>query len=95
MSWFGTVVDALRRLDQLAHLERKHGALIEAAFDRLAKLEARDSVVVTEAKAAAATAASIAASLHVAELARRQGGLEERVKHLEEQAKSSGRAEDN
>jgi hypothetical protein len=78
-----------RRLDRLFQLENKHGALIEtqanqiqALQDRLTKLEARiearEEILVAEAKGAAGSVASMVASQHIAEISRRLGVMEER-----------------
>jgi hypothetical protein len=70
-----------RTFDRLLTLETKHTALIEAQAkeiqalrERVAKLEAREEVLIAEAKDAAA-AASAVASQHVAELARHVGAM--------------------
>lgn len=75
-----------RSLDRLLALEKKHGDLIEKLdaslrqiADRMTALEAREAILVAEAKAAAATAASVAVSAHVGDLARRVGALDERT----------------
>lgn len=83
-------LDAFRKADRLFQLENKHGAIIEAQAaeiqklkDRLTQLEqqvkAREEIRVAEAKGAAAAAGSAAASMHVADLARRMGMFEERL----------------
>jgi hypothetical protein len=51
--------------------------------DRINRLEAREQVIVADAKGASAAAASAVAASHVGELARLVGGLEERVRRLE------------
>lgn len=86
MSWLGLV----RTVDRLLELEAKHGRLIEAQSkrlddlaDRINKLEAREQVLIAEAKGAAGSAASMVASQHVSDLARHVGGLDERVRRLE------------
>ena len=63
----GTVIELLRTVDRLLNLERKHGDLIEAharrLADRIAKLESREEVLISEAKGAASGAcARIAAT---------------------------------
>lgn len=83
MAWLSGVLSLLRRIDQLMQIERKHGDLLDALSERQRRSEAREEILVAEAKAAAATAASAVASQHVGELARRLGGLEERVNQLE------------
>ena len=86
-----TFLTGFRRLDRLFQLENKHGALIEAQAvqiqalqDRLTKLEARiearEEILVAEAKGAAGSVASIVASQHVAEISRRLGAMEERTR---------------
>jgi hypothetical protein len=78
-----------RPLDRLFQLENKHGAPIEAQAnqiqalqDRLTKLEARiearEEILVAEAKGAAGSVASMVASQHIAEISRRLGVMEER-----------------
>ena len=64
-------------------------ALIEAQAkeiatlkERVTRLEAREEVLVAEARGAAAAAASGAASQHTSDLSRRLGILEERTQHL-------------
>jgi len=81
----GQLLTALRSLDRLLTLETKHGAAIERLAgeidklkDRVTRLETREEVVITEAKAAAGVAASGVAMHSVADLARRIGTLEER-----------------
>jgi type IV pilus biogenesis protein CpaD/CtpE len=80
---------AVRTIDRLLTLETKHTALIEAQAkeiqslkDRVTRLEAREEVLIAEARGAAAIAASAAASHHVADLARRVGALDERTRRL-------------
>jgi hypothetical protein len=91
--WLG----AFRTLDSLLALEAKYTRLFDAQtkrldeiIDRLNRLEAREQVIVAEAKGAAAAAASAVAASHLGELARLFGGLEERVRRLE--SKDSGKA---
>jgi len=55
---------------------------LDAIEARLTNLEAREERMVTEARAAAASVSSVAASAHVAELARAVGALEERVRQM-------------
>jgi hypothetical protein len=84
------MLDGVRTLDRLFQLEKKHGAILEAQAadiqslkDRLTALEqhvkAREDILVAEAKGAAAATASVIASQHVADIARRLGGMEERL----------------
>lgn len=83
MAWFSDVPGALRKFDSLMQVERKHGALINALDERQRRSEAREAIVVAKAEAAAASAASAVASHHIGDMARRLGGLEERVAQLE------------
>lgn len=82
---------AFRRLDRLFELEAKHGKLIEVQAERIkaieeqlnrlqARVEAREDILVAEAKGAAGSVASMVASQHVAEISRRLGAIEERVR---------------
>ena len=80
---------AVRAVDRPLGLEAKHTALLEAQAqeiqalkDRIARLEAREEILVAEAKGAAAAAASAIASQHVAELARHVGAIDERTRRL-------------
>jgi hypothetical protein len=68
----------LRNIDRFVQIERKHSAAIADLQARMVKLEASRDTMIVEARAAASVAASAAASLHVADLARRLGILEER-----------------
>jgi hypothetical protein len=83
MAWFSDALSALRKFDSLMRVERKHGALINALDKRQRRPEAREEVVIAKAEAAAASAASAVASHHIGDMARRRGGLEERVAQLE------------
>lgn len=83
-------VGLLRAVDRLLELESKHGRLIEVQARRLDelsgrinKLEAREQILIAEAKGAAGAAASMVASQHMSDLARHVGGLDERVRRLE------------
>jgi predicted nucleic acid-binding Zn-ribbon protein len=78
-----------KALDRLVSLEtRTNEAFAETNLrltrieERLTRIEADRDRMVTEAKAAASTAASVAASAHLADLARSMGGLEERVRQI-------------
>ncbi|HJS86227.1 MAG TPA: hypothetical protein VJ779_12280 [Acetobacteraceae bacterium] len=73
-------------MDRLFGQEASFSALIEAQAkeiqalkDRVARLEAREEVLIAEAKGAAATAASAVTSQHVASLAREIGVIDERT----------------
>ena len=80
-------LQAARSIDRLFQLEARHTALIEAQAkeiqdlkDRVTKLEAREEVLIAEAKGAAAATAGAVASQHVATLAREIGALDERTR---------------
>lgn len=79
MGWFGGLLDLLRTVDGLLQAERKHAAAIDDLRERIAKLKTERRVLVAEVKAAAASATSVAASQHVADIARRHGALEPQV----------------
>ncbi len=55
---------------------------IQDLRDRITKLEAREEILIAEAKGAAAAAASAVASQHVAALAREIGALDERTRQI-------------
>lgn len=80
MSWFSNARDLIRALDGLTRVEDKHGALIENLRNRVLHLEAREAVLVAEAKAAASAAASAVSAQHIGDLARRIGVLEEQMR---------------
>jgi hypothetical protein len=86
-----SLLSGVRAFDRLLQLEEKLVAALEAQAsdiqglkDRLTKLEeyvrAREDVLVAEAKGAAAAVASVAASQHVSDIARRLGAMEERLR---------------
>ena len=82
----GDLVSALRSMDRLLSLEEKHGRAIErltveldALKARVTRLEAREDLIVTEAKAASSAAASQVAMMSFSDIARRIGALEERT----------------
>ena len=88
---FLSFLDGARAVDRLFQLERKHGTILEAQAaeiqalkDRLMALEqhvkGREDIVIAEAKGAAAATGSAVAAQHLGEIARRLGGLEERVR---------------
>jgi hypothetical protein len=85
------LLDWANLLDRLLTLEKKHGALIEgnaedikAMGDRITRLEAhveaRERIMVAEAKGAAAALAAEAAARPVGDIYRRLGILEERLR---------------
>ena len=83
-------LDAARAIDRLLELENKHARLIEAQtkridelIDRINRLEAREEILIAEAKGAAAAAASGVAAHHIGDLALKVGGIDERLKRLE------------
>jgi hypothetical protein len=91
-------LDALRAIDRFLELETKHGKLIDAQAERLDnlenrinRLEAREPIVIAEAKGAAASAASVVAAQQLGDLARHVGGMEERVKRLEQERPANPR----
>ena len=72
----GDFINALRSIDRLLTLETKHGTAIEKLTneieklkDRVTRLETREEVIITEAKAAAGIAASTVAMHSMADLA--------------------------
>ena len=80
---------AVRAIDRFLQLGEKHTALLEAQAkeiqdlkDRVTKLEAREEILIAEARGAAAAAAGAVASQHVATLAREIGVLDERTRRL-------------
>lgn len=83
MAWLSDIFVAMRKFDSLMQIERTHGDMIKDLDHRQRRAEAREEILVAKAEAAAATAASVAASQHVSDLARRLGSLEERVVQLE------------
>lgn len=80
MAWLSTALDLLRKADRLPTLETKHADPIANLKERVAKLESERDLLLVEAKAAAASAASSAVAQTIADLARRVGGLEERTR---------------
>jgi hypothetical protein len=84
--WLG----AVRTIDGLLALEPKifkmfgsQNKRLDDLADRINRLEAREAVLIAEAKGAAGAAASAVAASHLGELSRLYGGLEERVLRLE------------
>lgn len=82
----GSFVNALRGLDRLLTLEAKQGAAIEklaaeldALKTRVVRLETREELVITEARAAASAAASHVVVASFSDVSRRVGMLEERT----------------
>ena len=83
-------LNLLRSVDRLLTLEAKHGKAIETLAaeveklkDRVTSLEAREEVIIVEAKAAASGAATQVAIASVSDIARRIGRLEERSERSE------------
>jgi VIT1/CCC1 family predicted Fe2+/Mn2+ transporter len=83
-------LDTVRTVDRLINMEESHRKLIDkqadelqALKDRLTKLEAhvqaREEILVAEAKGAAAAVASTVASQHVANIAQGLGRLQGRM----------------
>jgi hypothetical protein len=77
MSWLSNLRDLFRTIDGLMVVERTHGAAIEDLKERVLHLDAREPVLVAEAKAAA----SAVSAQHIADLARRLGALEEQLRN--------------
>lgn len=82
-------VEVWRKLDALLQLEAKQGEAIRQIRDELAllkdrvtRLETRDEVLIARAEGAAATAAAMAASGALTDMARRIGAMEERTRML-------------
>jgi transcription elongation GreA/GreB family factor len=80
-----SLLTVLRKIDSLVQLDEKHGEAIrrlteEIALlkDRVTSLETRDEVLIARAEGAASTAAALAASTAISDLARRIGAMEER-----------------
>ena len=80
---FPEILGLVRKIDRLAGLEDRHDKAsnslredIEGLNARVTRLEAREDIVVAEAKAAAGTAAGIAASGYMSDIARRVGVIE-------------------
>ena len=82
MGWLTGLRYLLRTVDGLLLVEEKHGAAIAELKERVSRLEAREPILIAEAKIAFATAASAASTQHVGDLARRLGVLEEQVRQL-------------
>lgn len=81
----GDVLRLLRSVDRLLALEKqqerafdKIGAEIAELKGRVTRLEAREEVIIVEARAAAGGAATQVAIASVSDMARRIGKLEER-----------------
>ncbi len=73
----------VRKIDSLLQLEARHGESLRALNaemaslrDRIMRLETRDEVLISRAEGAAATAAAMATSSSMTDLARRIGVLE-------------------
>jgi hypothetical protein len=89
----------LRRIEAVLELDgrltttiKEIGEHFQRLEQRVAQLEADKREVVTEARAAAATAVSAVAALHTADLARQIGILQEQVRMLREGAGTGRRA---
>jgi hypothetical protein len=81
-------VEVLRKLDRLMSLDvvlresvERLTSDIAALSNRVTRLEAREGVLIAEAKGAAAAAAGATTAANMADLARRVGVLEERSRH--------------
>jgi len=82
-------LDTLRTVDRLLTLEKSHRAMldklaeeVQALKDRVTNLEAREGIVVAEAKGAAAAVASTVTSQHIVSLAQTLGQLQGRLDGL-------------
>ena len=80
MAWFSAALELPRKVDRVLLAEAKHSELIKSLRERVATLEADRALLIVEAKAAAASAASLMASHSIADLARRIGVLEEQLR---------------
>lgn len=80
MAWGAGAFNLLRKLDKLLTVEARHSRAIEALQDKVAKLEQERELLIVEMRSAAAQAASAAASQHIADISRRLGALEERLR---------------
>ena len=82
-------LELLRKMDALLRLEDNHGAAIRrldtaiaSLTERVARLEAREELMVAKAEGAAGSAAATAVAMSIADLARRIGALDERTRRL-------------
>jgi hypothetical protein len=89
MAGISDLFNLVATVDRLMKLEAKHGSAIEALTSRLldldrrvTRLEAREEIIISEAKGAASAAASQVTMMAVADIARRVGGLEARSQGL-------------
>ena len=79
------LVKLIRNVDRLLSAEAKHGQAIEKLAteistlkDRVTRLEAREDVIIAQARSAASAAATQVAIASVSDISRRIGRLEER-----------------
>ena len=89
MAGLSGFIELLRAVDTLLALEKEHGGAIDTLQSemrdvdrRLTRLEAREDIVVEQAKAAAASSASAVIRHSIADMARRVGSLEARTPPL-------------
>jgi hypothetical protein len=82
-----SLISVWRKIDSLVQLEERHGVAIRrltddlnALKDRVTRLESRDEVLIARAEGAASTAAAVATTTSIADLARRVGAIEERAR---------------
>ena len=83
MGKVGDLIDLFRKIDRLLSLEEKHGKAIEGLQKelsdlkaRMAALEAREQMLVVEAKSAARTASGLTTQASLSDLSRRLGRME-------------------
>ena len=86
MTWIADFWRIAKKVDNLLELEQRQLDALDAFADRLTALEgridridAREEMIIVRSEAAARWAATIAASLSVADTSRRLGALEERL----------------
>ena len=83
--WSVSFVRPIRNVDRLLTAEAKQGQAIETLAaevstlkERVTRLEAREDVIIAEARSAASAASTQVAIASVSDIARRVGRLEER-----------------
>ena len=83
--WLADLAKRIRNGDRLLTAQAKHGQAIEKLAteigtlkERITRLEAREDVIIAEARSAAGTAAAQVAIASVSDISRRIGRLEER-----------------
>ena len=83
--WLADLAKLIRNVDRLLTTEAKHGQAIEKLGigvgklkERVTRLEAREDVIIAEARSAASAAATQVAIASISDISRRIGRLEER-----------------